>query len=503
VFKHNLTREVAYETLPKARRRELHGMAVDWIERTAGDRVEESLELLAHHADQAGRSEQALEYLVRTADRAGRTAAPQEQATLLARAIRIAEQLGRAELLPSLRSRRGRALCNMGAPAEAREEFETVLLDLPDEEAAERAALMVELAGVWRWLGDTAALHKYASNALALAEQQGRDDLAAAALAAMASGESSQGRLAKSLELYRTAYDRTSEIRLPSLVQGLEQRQMILYWLGRSAEAIEAGTQAVRVAREVGDVTTVVRALSALGLAYGSNGRYADALQSFGEARQACEQHGLGIWLARTLAMAGGLHLDIGDLEEAEALAEQARAAGRVHRFEESLASSGIDLLFNYARRGELGATDALAEEVDAKVRRASGVHGWLWRMRFTQALAELHLARQEWEQAMHGASTAIERSRAHGRVKYEVLGLITRAQALAATGNQARALMDARAGAERAASVGDPALERRAFTALVMLGDGHAAPRADQAARRVGLALPEDLRRRLERQAE
>ena len=49
-FKHDLIRDVAYETLARADRRQLHSRVVDWIELISGERVEEYLDLLASDA---------------------------------------------------------------------------------------------------------------------------------------------------------------------------------------------------------------------------------------------------------------------------------------------------------------------------------------------------------------------------------------------------------------------------------------------------------------------
>ena len=48
-FKHILVRDVAYSTLPKARRARVHAEVGDWMEGIAGDRAEEFEELMAHH----------------------------------------------------------------------------------------------------------------------------------------------------------------------------------------------------------------------------------------------------------------------------------------------------------------------------------------------------------------------------------------------------------------------------------------------------------------------
>ena len=49
LFKHILTRDVAYESLPRRDRQAAHRSVADWVERTAGERTGEFAELLAYH----------------------------------------------------------------------------------------------------------------------------------------------------------------------------------------------------------------------------------------------------------------------------------------------------------------------------------------------------------------------------------------------------------------------------------------------------------------------
>jgi adenylate cyclase len=62
LFKHALTRDVAYASLPFARRRELHQRAGEYIETTYSDRLEEHYSTLAYHFDQSRQWERALHY---------------------------------------------------------------------------------------------------------------------------------------------------------------------------------------------------------------------------------------------------------------------------------------------------------------------------------------------------------------------------------------------------------------------------------------------------------
>jgi class 3 adenylate cyclase len=56
IFKHVLTRDVAYETLPRRERPAAHAAVAAWIEETTGDRREEFVDLLAHHYAEAHRT---------------------------------------------------------------------------------------------------------------------------------------------------------------------------------------------------------------------------------------------------------------------------------------------------------------------------------------------------------------------------------------------------------------------------------------------------------------
>jgi tetratricopeptide (TPR) repeat protein len=53
VFKHSVTRDVAYSTLPRSERRVLHRRVAEWIEGVAPDRGLETLELTAYHYAEA------------------------------------------------------------------------------------------------------------------------------------------------------------------------------------------------------------------------------------------------------------------------------------------------------------------------------------------------------------------------------------------------------------------------------------------------------------------
>ncbi len=333
-FKHDLIRDVAYETLSRADRRLLHNRIVDWIEVIRGERVEEYLDLLAHHAVQADQPERAIDYLIRAAERADRAAAYREEAALLAQAIDIAERTGRQQLIPELRAKRGQAFRAVAMWTEADQELKTALSGLAPEQDEQRLQVLIDLTEARYWLSDNSSSRQYAIEALKLAEQVGRDDLAAAATGGLALALSSEGAVQASLDQYQRALVRAGKNLHPPLFW-FEVYGLTLYWTGNYEAAIERSREAIESARKSHDTTTIARALGNLGMALTGRGRYDEALQVFAEARQFAREYGTGKWLARATGMCAGLHLEVFDFAGAQALAEEAREISRSADFPE------------------------------------------------------------------------------------------------------------------------------------------------------------------------
>jgi class 3 adenylate cyclase/tetratricopeptide (TPR) repeat protein len=94
VFKHALTREVAYDGLLQARRRQLHGRAGAALEESAASQRFEHCELLAYHYSRSAEPARAIPYLVAAGDRARDRYANEEAITVYNQAIRLIEDAG-------------------------------------------------------------------------------------------------------------------------------------------------------------------------------------------------------------------------------------------------------------------------------------------------------------------------------------------------------------------------------------------------------------------------
>ena len=87
-FKHQLIREVAYATLPRALRRERHAAVAAFLEDAAGD-AGEVVAALARHWAEAGEGARAAEFFIRAGDQAGRGWAKDEAVTFYGQALEV------------------------------------------------------------------------------------------------------------------------------------------------------------------------------------------------------------------------------------------------------------------------------------------------------------------------------------------------------------------------------------------------------------------------------
>lgn len=92
-FKHALTHEVAYSSVLRERRRELHTRLVGAIEELYADRLDEQVDHLARHAAAGGLREKAIRYLFQSAGRAIRRSAHLQAIDLLKRGLEIIAEL--------------------------------------------------------------------------------------------------------------------------------------------------------------------------------------------------------------------------------------------------------------------------------------------------------------------------------------------------------------------------------------------------------------------------
>ena len=139
---------------------------------------------------------------------------------------------------------------------------------LDRQQREQRSELLLELTAASFWLLDLPSVERLASEALDLAEQVHRSDLAANAMGWLAHARSGHGDLVGAIEMNSAAIVRAGGARTVAYAM----HPLNLYLAGRAIDGIECGVQAAGMARASRDTTFTMYALSHYGLSLGGVG---------------------------------------------------------------------------------------------------------------------------------------------------------------------------------------------------------------------------------------
>lgn len=497
VFEHDLLRQVAYEGLPFARRRELHRRAADLLSSRPGRPDDNRLAMLAHHWDHAGERVRAWTALRRAADRASRKAAFHEASVLLERAV----DNGRRAGVPS--AELGQVAEQLGDMAELAARYDVAtdgyrqarrLLPADDDRSIDllrKEGLVREKAGRYeaalRWLRTGLAAVSHRDDDASVAERAKLE-------VAYAGVRFRQGKLRNCVTWCERAIadaERTGD--RPTLANALYVIEGALADLD-DPRAAEYRGLAVEIYRELGDNIGLGRALLNLGVSADRLGHLDEAADLYEQSRQAIQAAGWFIGLAHVSLNLGGIRSDQGRLDEAERLLRDARRAASASQYSlitwAAVSSLGrvatrtmeydraLDLLTRATDRfARMGATTWAAE---ATVFQAE-TH--LFAGKPLEALAVLDEAAKFGNEAVAGGGAAL-------------LAVRVRGCALAATGRTEEAIGVIRSAVDQATAAGSDYELAMALVELARLPgvDHDEAAEAARRAREIGERLAVDL---------
>jgi tetratricopeptide (TPR) repeat protein len=355
LFKHVVTRDVAYESLPFAFRSMLHERVGDYIEETEEDAIDRNLDLLAHHYWHSDNRDKKREYLGRAGAAAQASYANDAAIDYYERLAPLLSKGSRLDVLLKL----GKVLELVGRWHRA-EEIDHEALELAEslDDGLRRASCQTALAEVVRKqgrfpeafellkaaqrgfaaFGDDAGVARVLHLTGTVAGQRGDYDKALASYrkslqirerigdkASMASLLSNLGVIAE----YRGDYDGSRDFhrRALALRESVGDRWAIgisMTNLGaiavlqkRYAEAREWFDKAMRINREVGDTWLVANCHNNLGNATRGLGDYAAAREHYTESLRAYRDYDDRWALAFLLEDVGVLGALCGDVAAA------------------------------------------------------------------------------------------------------------------------------------------------------------------------------------------
>ncbi|MHB8575805.1 MAG: AAA family ATPase [Dehalococcoidia bacterium] len=422
-FEQPLLQETVYASLPTQRRRPLHRLLAEALEQHRSGQDDEIDELAFHYSEahdprlityalQAGERAQglgdgatalrcyravgALPARAQGAHRDGSIAAQvnagdvlfsfsaqydpalKEYRRALARLLRVPADREIAAIGRVLH-RIGRCERRLGREVAAVRALRRALRVLGTTDAAERADVLLELAGLVYYRGDIPAAISYCEQAMSEAAASATSEQAARALDYRGTFQSGAGKHEAAV-LDFTASIALSAANTPSGVEAnaLNNLGAAYFWLGRWPDAVDAYRRAREVWRRIGDFDKRVQASSNLGEVLAVQGETQAAIELFEECRAAWEHSGFSIGVAhaclfagQALARAGRLDSALDNLRRAATLLADLRLEGIASYAYASLAEALADAHDGQAA-GEAAATAArLAERAPSAMYRA------------------------------------------------------------------------------------------------------------------------------------
>jgi len=312
IFKHALTQEVAYESLLKQRRREIHGRIALTIEELYADKLEQHYEVLAHHWELSDSSDRSIEYLVLAGEKSLSNEGANTAIDFFTRALDQIKRSGKAfdpQMMMRIKTARARCFYLMGMLEESLEDYEESIrfaeetgnqklamhclslipqiiyntkfndkmpyfcergLELARslEDKGAEARIMLYYA-YWDHVWKGTDVMKTINDALRLAEESGRSSAVKAGSFLLAHLERWRGNTSRALELSEGIIERLqSDFMFSFASTGAFVRGMFLTDLGRYSEAIRLFNQYIDITEQGEGYLTLGRLCNTLGWTY-------------------------------------------------------------------------------------------------------------------------------------------------------------------------------------------------------------------------------------------
>jgi class 3 adenylate cyclase/tetratricopeptide (TPR) repeat protein len=298
MFKHALVKDIAYESLLRRRREDLHGIIGDAIEVLEGEQADEQAAILAYHFARSRHRDKAIRYLLQAGDQSTRLHAVAEASTSYGHALALAREL--ADAMESKRLQI-EAILKLASVGRSREDMtrdhdnlllaHTFATELGDERAIARTLYWQARLAYVR--GSLQGAIVPAEQSLAIADRLADEALAAPSINLLGRIYTLRWDVARGSELMARSAVQMSKIgnRLEeTTAAGFAALAFALH--GEPEKAMSFAERGVSLARELADPFAEAAALFYRGTVHDQKGSWAEAIADFGEARKVAEGAG-------------------------------------------------------------------------------------------------------------------------------------------------------------------------------------------------------------------
>jgi predicted ATPase/class 3 adenylate cyclase len=316
LFKHVVTQEVAYESLPYATRSNLHEQIAFFIEANYANKLDQYLDLLALHFDRSENVPKKRHYLREAGEAAQSRYANAVAIDYFQRLLPLLEPGERSEVLFNL----GQVLDTVGDYDEAEASFrEALSLSEQHDEQQLRVRCLVAIGELRRNQSQYDEAKEWYDQAQALAEQIGDESSLAKALVCAGSLALYQGHFQDALTNYQQSLILRRKLNdQPNVANLLNNLAITAANQGDLDRAQELFAESLAIRREVGDKWAIANSLNNLG-------ELANILGAFEQARVHLEE---AVAVYRELGdkwMLGNASLNLGNVARALGTFAEAR----------------------------------------------------------------------------------------------------------------------------------------------------------------------------------
>lgn len=415
IFKHAVIQDVAYNSLLREHRKELHRAVGTAIEELYADRLADHYAELAHHFARAEEWKKAMDYSVLAGERAGHAFANAEAKAHFGRALEVAGKLTPPPdppVLVSLHQKHGAVLMVLAEYEEAVAEYLRAL-ELVRRVGDRRAEIeiLVALSTVYLQYHQPKPSIQYMDQALAIEPELNDRSLRAFCLAqrviVRAGG---YGHIPETVADAEEALRLAGEIRSPRrLAQTLGWVGGLFQWRGEFDRSLECLHRAVEVAGREHAGFVFGQAAFQIGNAYTGKGEYEEALRWYRRLGDYASAAGDKFWLSRVPNVIGGVHLEVFDLDDAIRLnLEGDEVAQKLFPWPEPRGHSLLKAGLAHLYRGEHGPADEFFRRAWALLELDIWLR-WRWHMPLLRARGELALAEGRHDEAWTHAEQSLQ----------------------------------------------------------------------------------------------
>ena len=426
IFKHALTQEVAYESLLKQRRKEIHSRIAQAIEELYAEQLEEHYELLAYHYERSGNSQKTVDYLILAGQKSIVNGAAQTACDFLNRALKVAEDQNIViDVDVKVRVHLGLAegSFQIGAIGKCAEESRMAA------EVSRQHGLIDHEIDSLSWIAMImhtwplkAEAEKSYEEGLARAREIGDKRLESYLLSLLGIRAAMDGEPYKGYQTCRKAEKMAMET--DDIIRQISIRIQRAYterWIGRPQKTIELTEGLTELARQTVNLSGLSYIVFFRGLAMAEVGRIEDGMEILKYGIDICEEFGVFIRLGCLYNSMGYCCGEIYRIESALAFNRKAEKIARSlmnkypmgrHQYAEMVAQSKVNLLENLFDQRNL--EDAWKSLKNFEKEALSKDFDWFrfqWESRMNYLAAKILLQRNDIGQAETIILRNLERS--------------------------------------------------------------------------------------------